>query len=101
MSDQIQTAARPQGRLSLLTVSPAVLIAMFMTMEFISGVDQGYLGPILPDIGAEFSVSESALLWVIVIQSLSVVIAVPILGRLGDLYGHRKMLRIAVVCVGL
>ncbi|MFC9557862.1 MFS transporter, partial [Rhodococcus sp. NPDC056960] len=70
-------------------------------MEFISGVDQGYLGPLLPDIGTEFNVSESALLWVIVIQSLSVVVAVPVLGRLGDLYGHRKMLRIAVVCVGL
>lgn len=101
MSYRIKTGTKPQDRLSFLTASPVVLISMFMLMEFISGVDQGYIGPILPEIGAEFKVSESALLWLVVCQSLSIVVAVPVLGRLGDLYGHRKMLRIAVVCVGL
>ncbi len=59
------------------------------------------IAPVLPSIGDEWGVSDSALTWVIAVQLLSAAVSLPAFGRLGDLYGHRRMLRIALVSVAV
>jgi MFS family permease len=67
--------------------------------EVVSGFLQAGIAPVLPSIGDEWGVSDSALTWVVAVQLLSAAVSLPAFGRLGDLYGHRRMLRIALVSV--
>jgi len=45
----------------------------------------------LPAIAAEFTVSETTIAWVITAPMLCSAVAFPLLGKLGDLYGHRRV----------
>lgn len=45
----------------------------------------------IPTIAEDFRVDEAALAWVITLPVLGSALALPVLGKLGDLYGHRKV----------
>lgn len=72
----------------------AVSLALGFGVGVLSGVTTG--------IGQLFHVSAGELNWVNSIQLLSTVICVPIIGRLGDMFGHRRMLigAVAVTTAG-
>lgn len=65
-------------------------------VELISGIHQGFLPPLLPELGSLHGTSAGAVGWVVSMQLLSAAVAVPVLTKLGDMYGHRRLLRIAV-----
>lgn len=74
-------------------------VGFLVVMEFGSGLLQGWFPPLLARIGSDFGVDAAALNWVMVIYLLMTVAFVPIIGKLGDLYGHKKMLLITVCMV--
>ncbi|BEL09776.1 MFS transporter [Actinoplanes sichuanensis] len=77
----------------------SAVVGLLVLFEITSGFIQGGVAPLLPDLGAEMNISDADLNWVISVQLLAAAVSVPAFGRLGDLYGHRRMLRIALVCV--
>ena len=45
----------------------------------------------LKEVAADFDTSESVLVWVVTAPMLISALALPVLGKLGDLYGHRRV----------
>ncbi len=73
------------------------LIGFLILVEFVSGILQGFYVPIIPDIvkylgikDSDFNIFEGA-------QLLLSALVVPLLAKLGDMYGHKKILLIATV----
>lgn len=73
------------------------LIGFLILVEFVSGILQGFYVPIIPDIvdylgikDSDFNVFEGA-------QLLLSALVVPLLAKLGDMYGHKKILLLATV----
>ncbi|WP_336880277.1 MFS transporter [Rhodococcus globerulus] len=64
--------------------------------EVISGMLQSWYIPLLPHIGQQLSVNPAQLNWVLASYLLSTVICVPLLAKLGDKYGHRRMVLIVL-----
>lgn len=93
------TAAAERPVLDRSRVS--AVVGLLVLFEITSGFIQGGVAPLLPDLGAEMNISDANLNWVISVQLLAAAVSVPAFGRLGDLYGHRRMLRIALACVAV
>src|SRR5688572_16976185 len=74
----------------------AALIGYLFFVEIVSGILQGYYVPLIPDLvnhldldnDADFNVFEGA-------QLLLSAIVVPILAKLGDMYGHKRILLVS------
>ncbi|MEU9022943.1 MFS transporter [Actinomadura sp. NPDC048394] len=79
--------------------SVTAVVGLLVLFELVSGFLQAGIAPILPSIGDTFGVPDSAVALVVSVQLLSAAVCAPAMGRLGDLYGHRRMLRIALACV--
>ncbi|BAL86065.1 putative MFS transporter [Actinoplanes missouriensis 431] len=79
----------------------SAVVGLLVLFEITSGFIQGGVAPLLPDLGAEMNISDANLNWVISVQLLAAAVSVPAFGRLGDLYGHRRMLRVALACVAV
>ncbi|NED55619.1 MFS transporter, partial [Micromonospora aurantiaca] len=93
------TTTAPKGEESPPVASVTAVVGLLVLFEVVSGFLQAGIAPVLPSIGDEWGVSDSALTWVVAVQLLSAAVSLPAFGRLGDLYGHRRMLRIALVSV--
>ena len=75
----------------------AGLIGYLFFVEIVSGILQGYYVPLIPDLvdylginDADFNVFEGT-------QLLLSALVVPILAKLGDMYGHKKILLVSTV----
>ncbi|MFB7336970.1 MFS transporter [Streptomyces adustus] len=73
------------------------VVGFLVLVELVSGLLQGMMPSLLPRIGAELHVGAGDLSWVSSAQLLSSAVCVPLFARLGDMYGHRRLLRVAVV----
>ncbi|MFF8807828.1 MFS transporter [Streptomyces omiyaensis] len=84
------------------TGSVRAVVGLLVLFELTSGFLQGGIAPLLPEIGRELGIRDADLTWVISAQLLAAAVSVPVLGRLGDLHGHRRVLRwsLATVAVG-
>lgn len=72
------------------------VVGFLVFVELVSGLVQGMMPTLLPRIGTELQVSAGNLNWVSSAQLLSSAVCVPLFARLGDMYGHRRLLRVAV-----
>ncbi|MCA4135290.1 MFS transporter [Arthrobacter sp. M4] len=81
--------------------SPKLLgvIGFLVLVEFVSGLLQGFYDPLQKLFAIEYQVGDAQITWFHAVQSLSAAISVPLLAKLGDMFGHRRILRIAVVVV--
>ncbi|HET7724373.1 MAG TPA: MFS transporter [Propionibacteriaceae bacterium] len=61
-------------------------------VEFTSGVIQGYYTPLYSDIARRLAIHDADINWLEAVQLLLSAIVVPVLARLGDMYGHRRVL---------
>ena len=57
---------------------------------------QTMVAPALPAIQKEYGASTTAVTWVLTVYLLSASIATPLLGRLGDMFGKRRVLLAAL-----
>ncbi|WP_407555163.1 MFS transporter [Streptomyces sp. Pv4-95] len=64
-----------------------------------SGIVQGYLTPLLPEVGLRLDIDTVGQNNIYLLSQLAFAVMTPLLSRLGDLYGHRKVLRVALAMV--
>lgn len=82
---------RPAARSSRLT-----LLALAMAGMVVS-IMQTLVLPLLPRLVAAFHTSVSSVTWVLTVTLLAGAVATPLLSRLGDMYGKKKMIVLAMV----
>src|SRR3954452_21018224 len=89
---RVTGTARGTGRIAAIGGG---LVGYLVFVEFTSGVLQGYYTPLLTDVARHLGVSDADVNWLEAGQLMLSAIAVPVLAKLGDLYGHRRMLLVA------
>ncbi|MCX5412126.1 MFS transporter [Streptomyces sp. NBC_00059] len=82
-----------------LPASVTAVVGLLILFEVTSGFLQVGLAPLLPDLADHLGIGSAALNWVVSVQLLAAAVCVPLFGRLGDLYGHRRMLRVALALI--
>lgn len=75
------------------------VVGFLIFCELASGFIQGFYPPLLKDFAAHLAVSDADITWFLTVQTLAAAVCVPLLSKLGDIFGHRRMLRIAVISV--
>ncbi|MFJ8996198.1 MFS transporter [Streptomyces sp. NPDC102279] len=77
--------------------SAAAVVGLLVGVEFVSGYIQGVVPTVTPALGTALGVDSASLNWINSVFLLSSALWVPVLSKLGDLYGHRRLLRLSVV----
>lgn len=77
------------------------VVGFLVVMELGSGMLQGWYPPLLSAIGTEFGANAALLNWVSAGYLLATVVFVPVIGKLGDRFGHKRMLTICAAMVAL
>jgi len=80
----------PAQKPAFLTVFPSIMLPMFLAV-----VDQTIVATALPAIAAAMGNVERAS-WVVVSYLIASTVAAPIYGRLGDAFGRRKLMYVAL-----
>ncbi|MEU0265802.1 MFS transporter [Nocardioides sp. NPDC006303] len=80
-------------------INARAIVGFLVFCELASGFVQGFYAPLLGEIADHLRVSDSDITWFLTVQTLAAAVCVPLLSKLGDIYGHRRMLRIGVVSV--
>lgn len=70
-----------------------------LVVELFSGVLQVYFVPLYPALAARFGVGTGTVSWGLIAFTLPQAIFTPLFAKLGDVYGHRRILRVLVGCV--
>lgn len=82
-------------------VRPGVTLGVLMLAGLAFALLQSLVSPALPTIQDEIGASQSGVTWVLTAYLLSAAVATPILGRLGDVYGKRRMLIVSLAGLGV
>jgi MFS family permease len=77
-----------------------VLVAALVGI-FVTSFPSVILVAALPEIGADFGVGESSVGWVLTAPMIAAAVLVPLLGRMGDLRGHRQVFLFGFGVAGL
>lgn len=86
-AQQRHRASALRGRLELLvTAIGGFIVALCGTIII----------PILPEISRDMDASFTAVSWALTASTLASAVSVPVMGRLGDMYGKRKLLLVAL-----
>jgi len=73
------------------------LIGYLFLVELVSGILQGYYVPLIPDLVEHLGIRDADFNWFEAAQLLLSAIVVPILAKLGDMFGHKRMLLLSTV----
>ncbi|WP_326673812.1 MFS transporter [Streptomyces sp. NBC_01257] len=85
------------GSASSRLVDPVrTLLVSMVLVEVTSGFTQQYLSPLLPGIGVRSGITSAQISWIYVVQTVSMAVLTPVLSRLGDSHGYRRILRLSV-----
>lgn len=82
------SASKTRVRLGAL----AGIVGFLAFVEFTSGVLQGYYTPMLTDIARHLGVHDADVNWLEGSQLMLSALVVPAFAKLGDMYGHKRML---------
>ena len=75
----------------------ASLVGFLFLVEITSGILQGFYIPLIPDLVRHLGIHDADFNWFEAAQLLVAAISVPFLAKLGDLYGHRRILLVSTV----
>jgi len=73
------------------------LIGFLFLLELVSGILQGFYIPLIPTIIKHLGIETASYNWFEAAQLLLSAIVVPFLAKLGDMYGHKRILLISTV----
>jgi MFS family permease len=79
----------------------ATIVGFLVMVEFASGILQGYYTPIYPQIAEHLSIHEGDINWFEAAQLIVSALCIPLLARLGDLVGHKKVLLVSTAVTAL
>ncbi|MBG6054625.1 MFS family permease [Salinibacterium sp. CAN_S4] len=77
------------------------LIGYLFLVEIVSGILQGYYVPLITDLVTYLGIRDADFNWFEAAQLLLSALVVPVLAKLGDMYGHKKILLISTVLTAL
>jgi MFS family permease len=77
------------------------IVGFLVCVELASGILQGYYTPIFSDIADHLSIRDADVNWFEAAQLVVSALVVPMLARLGDLVGHRRVLLISTAVTAL
>ena len=79
----------------------SIVLALITLAQFMVVVDFTIVQVALPSIGSEFGVSVNGLQWIITAYGLTLAGFLMLSGRVGDIYGHKKLFIIGVLLFSL
>ena len=79
----------------------ATVVGFLVLVEVASGVLQGYYTPIYPQIAEHLAISEGDINWFEAAQLIVSALCIPLLARLGDLVGHKRVLLVSTAVTAL
>jgi MFS family permease len=82
------------GRAGAITFG---LVGFLFLVELVSGILQGYYVPLIPTLVGHLGIETANYNWFEAAQLLLSALVVPFLAKLGDMYGHKRMLLISTV----
>ncbi|NVO12496.1 MAG: MFS transporter [Rhodoplanes sp.] len=83
--------AQPPAKTAFMVVFPSIMLPMFLAV-----VDQTIVATALPAIAGATGQIERAP-WIVISYLIAATVAAPLYGRLGDSFGRRRMLEVALV----
>ena len=98
MADTVQgraardSDARPDG-----AARQSIALGLIALAALVAALTSSILVPLLPQMAVSLHASSAAIEWVLTSTLLVAAVAVPVFGRLGDLYGKKRMLVIAMI----
>ncbi len=73
------------------------LVGYLFLVELVSGILQGYYVPLIPDLVEHLGIRDADFNWFEAGQLLLSAIVVPVLAKLGDMVGHKRILLVSTV----
>ena len=73
------------------------LVGFLFALELVSGILQGFYVPLIPDLVDHLGIRDADFNWFEAAQLLLSALVVPILAKLGDMFGHKRILLISTV----
>ncbi|MFF5793012.1 MFS transporter [Paeniglutamicibacter sp. NPDC012692] len=77
----------------------SAIVGFLIFVEFTSGFVQGFYIPLYGSLTKRLEITDADITWFVTLWTLSSAVCIPVLAKLGDIFGHRKMLRVAVLAV--
>lgn len=78
-----------------LAPTATAIVGFLVLVELTSGILQGYYTPLLTDIARHLGIHDADVNWFEAAQLMVSALVVPVLAKLGDMIGHRKVLLIS------
>jgi MFS family permease len=88
--------ARRLGQVDAAPLRPNALVAVLALAGIVVSLMQTLVIPIVPELPRYLHASPSDTIWAITATLLAAAVATPVVGRLGDMYGKRRMLLVSV-----
>ena len=79
----------------------SIILALITLAQFMVVVDSTIVQVALPSVGRDFGVSVNGLQWLVTAYGLTLAGFLMLSGRLGDIYGHKKLFIIGVLLFSL
>jgi len=73
------------------------LVGFLFFVELVSGILQGFYVPLIPDLVEHLGIRDADFNWFEAAQLLVAALCVPVLAKLGDMYGHKRILLVSTV----
>ena len=83
--------ARAAARIDAAGTYPRAVLVVAITGLFATTFPVTVLTLAIPTIAEDFGTSQASLAWLVTLPVLASALALPVLGKLGDLYGHRRV----------
>jgi MFS family permease len=83
-----------RGRAGAITFG---LVGFLFLVELVSGILQGYYVPLIPTLVRHLGIETASYNWFEAAQLLLSALVVPFLAKLGDMFGHKRILLISTV----
>lgn len=78
-----------------LAPSATAIVGFLVLVELTSGILQGYYTPLLTDIARALGIHDADVNWFEAAQLMVSALVVPVLAKMGDMIGHKKVLLIS------
>ncbi|MFB7457068.1 MFS transporter [Streptomyces sp. NPDC056188] len=79
----------------------ATPVGFLVFVELASGIAQGWIAPLLPDFMDRYGLAPADANWIAASALLASVVWVPLLSKLGDVHGHKRLLVVTASLVTL
>lgn len=89
LSDPAESEASVQGR-------PSAIVAVLAFAGIVTALMQTLIVPLVPDLPRLLNTSSANAAWAVTATLLAASVATPVAGRLGDMYGKRRVLLISL-----